>query len=162
MNEMSATIEYIVKGQFHEAILSSRDIPFQDLRAEIILKAYDDSSLAFYGFYVALLLEKESPELHHATAELLSMALNVYPGAYQLAFYHAQRAAALAPQDISFKEFLLFFHNNPEELMSPAQSLIIAQEILRVDPQNETAKQVIANVRKRVAGKSNGAQGDLG
>lgn len=147
--KMAVTIEHILKGQFHEAILLSQDIPFQDLRAEMILKAYDDFNLAFYGFYVALLLEKESPELHHAVAELLSMALNVYPGAYQAAFYHAQRAAALAPQDVSYKEYLLFFHNNPEELMSPAQSLSIAQEILHVDPQNETANQVITNIQKR-------------
>ncbi len=147
MAGVHAVIDQILAGQFQAAIEASGAIPVEELREQLLLRAFDEHHLALYGFYVALLLDRPTAAHHYAAAELLSMALNVYPGAYQMAAYHAQQAAAAAPEELTYKEFLLFLHTNPEGVVSQEESLRIAEEILGIDPDNQAAQQVIAQLR---------------
>lgn len=78
-----------------------------------------------------------------AASELLALALNVLPGTYPTAYWHARRAVALAPRDISYKEHLLSFHNNPDRLMSDEEARRVAQEVLGDDVANAAATQVL-------------------
>ena len=78
-----------------------------------------------------------------ASDVLASGALCQLPGAYQIAWYHARRAVELAPDDIGYREFLLFFYGNPEALLTRAEAVAIAQDLLVRDPGNEAARSVL-------------------
>jgi hypothetical protein len=148
MADVDGIIDQILAGQFAAAIAASAAIPFDQVREQVLLRAFDEHHLALYGFYVALLQEQPTAAHQHAAAELLGMGLNVYPGAYQTAAYHARQAAATAPDEVAYKEFLLFLHQVPDEVVGREESLRIAGEILALDPDNEAARQVLAQPRE--------------
>ena len=119
---IAAVIDALRTGAIDAAIRHAEGIPPDELHEALVVEAFDHRSLACYGVYAGMILADESAELHVSASELLSLALNVYTGAYPLAFFHAQRAVALDPDDISYKEHLLSFHNNPEHLLSPDEA----------------------------------------
>jgi tetratricopeptide (TPR) repeat protein len=138
-----AVIACIRSGDMQSAVRLAAELPLDNLNDAILGEAFDHQSLACYGLYVALLLDEESAARHVAASELLSLALNIFPGAYGMAFFHAVRAVALAPDDVSYKEHLLSFHNNPERLLSPEEAHRVAQEVLDLDPSNDAGQEVL-------------------
>lgn len=140
---VAAVVDRVRSGEIESAVRDAAALPLHELHQAILGEAFDHQSLACYGLYVGLLLDEESAERHVAASELLSLALNVFPGAYQTAFFHARRAVALAPEDVSYKEHLLSFHNNPERLLSPEEARRVAQQVLDLDPSNDAGREVL-------------------
>ncbi|MBT2696635.1 hypothetical protein J7E79_04275 [Bacillus sp. ISL-40] len=133
----------IKKGEFVKAKQLSKTMDLEALTETLFLIAYDDETIAPYGFANYLLFDKETSELHYLASFLLCMGLNHLDGAYQTSFFHAKRAIELAPEDISYKEYLLLFFEMPEPLLSKDEATKIAKEILKVDPENKAALSVI-------------------
>lgn len=138
-----AVIACVRSGDIQSAVRLAAALPLDELNDAILGEAFDHQSMACYGLYVALLLEEGSAARHVAASELLSLALNIFPGAYGMAFFHAVRAVALAPDDVSYKEHLLSFHNHPERLLSPEEARRVAQEVLDLDPANDAGREVL-------------------
>lgn len=136
-------IDHLRSGDITSAVHIAAELDPAEIHEAVLQEAFEHQSLSSYGVYVGLLLGGETAELHVAASEVLSLALNIFPGAYPLAVVHAQRAVALAPDDVSIKEHLLSFHNNPERLLSPAEAGRVAREILAVDPTNEAGLEVL-------------------
>jgi hypothetical protein len=143
-----AVIDCLRSGDIATAVRHAAGLPLEELHDAVLGEAFDHQSLTCYGLYVALLLEEESAERHVAASELLSLALNIFPGAYPTSFFHAVRAVALAPDDVSYKEHLLSFHNNPETLLSPDEARRVAQEVLDLDPSNDASREVLRSADK--------------
>jgi len=101
------------------------------LRDSLFLIAYDNENLIPYRFVNYLLLERETSQLHYLASFLLCMALNHLDGAYQIAFFHATKAAELATNDISYMEYLLFFYEIPDQLLSKKRANDMAIQILK-------------------------------
>ena len=115
--------ELVLAGRFEDAIEMARPMAFEPLANTLQGLAFDSESVTCYGFAAALAGAEETAEHHYLAAELLSASpLNQLPGAYHLAYYHGRRAAALAPDDWSYKEFLLFFHRHPDKVMAEGEA----------------------------------------
>ena len=142
-DEVASVIDCLRTGDIESAVRRAEALPLDPLHQAVLGEAFDHQSVTCYALYVGLLLRGESAERHVAASELLSLALNVLPGAYQTAFFHALRAVALAPDDVSYKEHLLSFHNNPERLLSPEEARRVAQQVLDADPSNEAGREVL-------------------
>lgn len=142
-DEVASVVDCLRTGDIESAVRRAEALPLDPLHQAVLGEAFDHQSVACYALYVGLLLQDESAERHVAASELLSLALNVLPGGYQTAFFHALRAVDLAPDDVSYKEHLLSFHNNPERLLSPDEARRVAQQVLDVDPSNEAGREVL-------------------
>ena len=138
-----AVLECVRSGDIESAVRHAAALSLDEFHDAVLGEAFDHQSLACYRLYVGLLLDGESAERHVAASEMLSLALNIFPGAYATSFFHAVRAVALAPEDISYKEHLLSFHNNPEHLLSPEDARRVAQEVLDLDPSNDAGREVL-------------------
>ncbi|MFT4416290.1 hypothetical protein ACLM5H_20710 [Fredinandcohnia humi] len=139
---MSTLTEAITLGDFAKAKQFAAQYDLKTLEDELFLLAYDEGSIAPYGFVCAMLIEKETSRWHYIASILLSMAINHLDGAYFTAFYHAKRASELSPDDSSYKEALLFYYEIPEQPLSREEALKIATEMLREDPKNKAAKRI--------------------
>lgn len=138
-----AVIDSVRSGDIELAVSRAAALPLDAVHEAVLGEAFDHQSMACYALYVGLLLQEESAERHVAASELLSLALNVFPGAYEAAFFHARRAVTLAPEEVSYKEHLLSFHNNPERLLSPEEVRRVAHDVLARDPSNDAAHAVL-------------------
>lgn len=138
-----AVVEHLRAGELQQALALALAQPLEELHQKVLGEAFDHQSLVCYGLYVGMLAAGESAERHVAASELLALALNIFPGAYQTAVFHARRAIALAPDDASYKEHLLSFHNNPEELLPDDEARRVAEELLALDSSNDAAREVL-------------------
>ncbi|VAW58370.1 hypothetical protein MNBD_GAMMA11-1063 [hydrothermal vent metagenome] len=135
---MKKIINSILQGKFNEVLLEHTDPTFLDKCELILAQAFETGSLCFYGYF-EYLIKKENLAIYHYQASLiLSSALCHYEGAYQLAYFHALEASNIEPVDVSYKEFLLFFYNTPEKLMSVDECQHYINEILKLDAENKT------------------------
>lgn len=133
----------ILLGDFEKAKELATQMDMDSLRDTLFLLAYDNENIATYGFISYVLLEEETSEFHYIASYLFGMALNHLKGAYQTSFHHAKKAAELSPDDMSYKEYLLFFNAIPDKLLGNAEAFEIANEILKHDPNNKAALSVI-------------------
>lgn len=143
---VARVIDSVRSGDIASAIDLARALPLDELHQAVLGEAFDHQSVACYVLYVGLLVDQESAERHVAASELLSLALNIFPGAYGAALFHARRAVTLAPEEVSYKEHLLSFHNNPESLLSAEDVRRVAHEVLGRDPSNEAAHAALRTV----------------
>lgn len=137
----------ILRGDYKSANALASDMDMEILRDTLYLLAYDSGSITPYGFVNDLLLDEETSEIHYTASFLMSMALNHLEGAYKIAFYHANKAAELSPNDMSCQEYLLFFYAIPDKLVSNDEAIKIAKNILERDPKNMTVLSVINETR---------------
>jgi len=136
----------ILLGDFVKAKELASQMDRDSLRDTLFLLAYDNENIATYGFVSYLLLEEETSEFHYIASYLFSMALNHLEGAYQTSFHHAKKAVELSPNDINFKEYLLFFNVNPDKLLGNEEAFNIANEILKNEPNNKATLSVISEI----------------
>lgn len=62
-----------------------------------------------------------------------------YKGAYKSGLFHTRRAIELSPNNLFYKEMLLFFDSIPNNLIS-IRLREVGEFILSRDPNNETVK----------------------
>ncbi|WP_129692463.1 hypothetical protein [Gottfriedia acidiceleris] len=137
----------ILSGDFNRARELASNMDEESVLEALFLIAYEEESIAPYGFANFQLLKEETSENHYMISFILSMALNYLEGAYQTSFHHAKKATELSPNDNSYKEYLLYFNALPERLLSNEEAIEIANSILENDPINITALNVINELR---------------
>jgi hypothetical protein len=59
--------------------------------------------------------------------------------AFNGALFHARRRLELDSDNLRYKEFLLFFHSVPDDLINDEEAMQICLEILEQDPTNKCA-----------------------
>lgn len=134
---------FILIGEFlaaNELINKIGDETLENILFEI---GYGEESICAYAFICFLLLKNETVSYHCLASEILIHAF-VHIGGYAAALYHTKRAIVLAPDDMSLKEMLLFFHNVPEKLVSREEAIQVAREILKKNPDSSHAKTILS------------------
>jgi len=137
--------QLITSGDFQKAIEYIENEDRNILEQVVLELGFDEESISAYSFVCYLINNNETAYYHYLASELLSTALCHLPDAYASALYHAKRAVELSPEDVSLKEHLLLFHDIPEKLISKEEAKAIAQEILKIMPNSEAAKNVLHN-----------------
>jgi tetratricopeptide (TPR) repeat protein len=136
---------FIIAGKFIEVHEELKKINFKELEDFLVELAYETESIAVYSFVSYLILTEENANNHYLASLLLSQPLSHLIGAYQAALYHAKRAIELAPKDTELKEYLLFFYELPDELMSREEAVAIAKEIIKINPKSRPALAILSN-----------------
>lgn len=113
-----------------------------ELEDHILELCYESESMIYYSFVFDMLKSKETSFLHYIASIILSQPLCHIEGAYQAAFYHAKKAVELDDKDIELKEYLLFFNDIPDGLLSDQEAKILAREVMEIKPGSEVAKKV--------------------
>ena len=142
--------EAILSGNFEQAAKLFFSKPFEDVSEEIISCAFDKPSLAFYGFTEYLTNKRKEAIYHYLAAELLITALSHIEGATQIAYAHAKKTMELLPDDLSYKEFFLFFHSNPNISVPEKEMYSVVNEILNKNIHHENANKVKKEIDTRV------------
>ncbi len=124
-------------------------LSFNDLRNNLIEVAFNNKSMVLYSLVCILLTKNETTDLHYLAAEILSLPLCHFEGAYAAALFHTRKAIELDPNDTSLKEFLLFFHGVPDRLITNLEARSIIAEILESDSNNKTAKALLKRLNKK-------------
>ncbi|MFU8646663.1 hypothetical protein ACNA06_04960 [Lysinibacillus sp. RSDA_15] len=104
---------------------------------------YESENILYYSFVFDMLKDKETSFIHYIASIILSQPLCHIEGAYQAAFNHAKKAVELDEGDIELKEYLLFFNDIPDKLLSNQEAKILSEEIINLNPKSEVAKQYI-------------------
>lgn len=110
------------------------------------LIAFDTGNILVYTFIGYLIFENNTAFRHSLAAAIMSSEFCWIEGAYETAFFHARKACELSPNDVGFKEFLLFFHVIPERLLTKEEAIKIATEVLVTKKNSKAAKGIINEV----------------
>ncbi len=145
--EESKLEKYILSGDFYKAKILVKHLTIKKLDEILFKLTYHGKSIAPYGFIWFLINENENAEYHSIASVLLSNGINYLPNAYNLALFHARRAVNLSPKNIGHKQFLLFFYNLPERLISESEALKIAKDVLKKYPDDRIALDVIEKLK---------------
>lgn len=133
----------IISLNFTEAKALVDSLNKVDLENYMLELCYESENIIYYSFVFDMLKSKETSFIHYIASIILSQPLCHIEGAYQAAFYHAKKAVELDEDDIELKEYLLFFNDIPDKLLSNQEAKTLAEEIINLNPKSEVAKQYI-------------------
>lgn len=131
------------KNDYKSAEKIFKELTFREAFECIDRLAFDTKNISLYTFIVSVLLQKETPELHYLASNLMAMPFCFLEGGYAAGLYHARRALELDPDNVDYKEYLLTFYGLPDQLMTKAEALELAKEVLKVYPDSGFALKVI-------------------
>ncbi len=136
-------INCINSGDYHKIEEKINAMEIEEIRDILMDIVYESESIAVYTFLQCLISKKETADLHYLSSEILCMPLSHIIGAYNSALFHARRAVDISPQDVSLKEYLLFFNSIPDKLVNDDEARELAIEILEKNPASEVAKKIL-------------------
>lgn len=146
---MKYFISLILSGQFNAAAKMEKNFSAEDIYENIMEAAYDTESNLFYTYYLNKLIKDENADDHYRASLILSQVLNFVDGTYDLAAYHAKRAMILDDANLKYKEYYLLFYKHPDESLgiSYEEFRLCAQQLLKFEPNNPSAKGVILDIK---------------
>ncbi|MEX3745735.1 MULTISPECIES: hypothetical protein [Lysinibacillus] len=133
----------IISLKFTEAKAQVDGMTKDEFECSILELCYKSENILYYSFVLDLLKSKETAFLHYIASIILSHPLCHLEGAYQAAYYHAKKAVEFDEDDVELKEYLLFFNDIPDKLLSNQEAKTLAEQILSLKPKSEVAKQYI-------------------
>lgn len=133
----------ILDGDFKLAKDIANKMRLEDLESDLMEIAFETDNIATYFFIVNMLNEEESAEIHAIGASILSTAFSQINGSYNLALNHMRKAMQLDPNNITYKEGMLLFYNIPEQLITRTEAIELAGEIIKINPENQHAKDIL-------------------
>lgn len=145
---MKRFISLILNGQFNAAAKMEKNFSAEDIYTNIMEAAYDTESNLFYPYYLNKLIKDEKADDHYRASLILSQVLNFVDGAYDLAVYHAKRAMILDDANLKYKEYYLLVYKHPDVSLeiSYKEFRLCAQQLLKFEPNNLSAKGVLKDV----------------
>ncbi|MFP7416625.1 hypothetical protein [Priestia filamentosa] len=136
MEKLYKCIEY---GDFNEALEIVQNSRIKDVEETLIKAMFETRSMIPYTIVCHLISHNENASLHHMASVMLSQPLCIIPGSYQCSLFHLKQAMRLDPYNIDLKEYFLFFYGNPDKLITIEEAIDMANFILSVDSNNQTA-----------------------
>lgn len=94
-------------------------------------------------FFLYLILENENAKLHEIASALLSFPYAWISRGYSVALNHLRKAIVLSPENMYYKELILFYHDIPDHLLSKEDAIKYAKQVLEVNPLVKVAQDII-------------------
>ncbi len=133
MQEVKNLNELILSGNFEMANKIVSKLSLEVVTKKLLSLSYKEASPIYYSFVLYLIKEDECADNHSIAAQLLSTSLCHLKDAYKYAYWHALRAVEMEPLNVQHKEFLLFFHENPENILFSEKAIETANDIFTGD-----------------------------
>ena len=140
-------LEYIKVGKYQKAKDCIKDMPGERLYYFLVDLGFDTNTIPLYTFVIFLLLENETAEFHYCAAVLIAQCFVYIEGAYSMGLFHARRCVELAPNDPSYKEYLLSFYGITDRLLSKEEAIEIATQLQQQDPGNIAAEHFFQDIK---------------
>ena len=110
--------------------------------------AFDTRDIRAYTFVTELIRREEKWQWQYLASLIMCTGLCQFEGAYFTAYFHALEAIKLAPDEESLREYVLFFHNIPDRVMSKKEAMEQVKVLLSMNPDNVTGLHVLADLQK--------------
>ena len=105
----------------------------------------------FYTCILDMMKQEETAELHDLAFLLLVYPLSDVKGALDSAYYHAEASIKLTDgKEVKSLLQMLLLHAVPEPVISDKKAMEISRQILKLDPSNNVARNVLKDTAKRL------------
>lgn len=124
------------------AEIDFKKVSFLDFRDFIEIEAFGKPDIKYHGFIQFLIANDNKAVYHYWASELLSTALCIFENAYEESYKHLLEAIKEDPCNNDYLAKKLFYFSLPieKQLLTKGEAVGIAKDVLRKNPENETAK----------------------
>ena len=142
MDLFGKMVQLINSGKYDESEKICLNISFSEIKNNFLKLAYDTSNFALYSFAFYMFTKTEDNRWLDLALSLVVGPLCFVEGAYSIGLFHARQ---LVRKSFCVKNLvqLLFFYTIPEKLINRDEALKIAKQVLKLDPCNKVALQII-------------------
>lgn len=142
---------HVLNGEFDAVknLISATD--FLEFEEAYISSAYENESVMYYTCLLYMIKEAETTEIHDLAFLLLVYPLSDVPGAIEAAYYHAESSIDLTKgKEVKSLLQMLLLHALPEPVISDKKAFEVSKQILKLDPSNKVARNVLKDTAKRM------------
>lgn len=138
---------YLSQGKYCEANELLKNLEFSDIKNIIMSIAYDTESIFIYDFILFMLKKSNEKNWIELCIDVMLNPLCFLEGAYSVALFHS-RELLKNERNVLNLERILFFYNIPEKLVDKNEAKSIAQEILKLEPDNFVAHDIVKEINE--------------
>jgi len=144
MDLLEKIIQLINSGKYDESEKICRNLNFTEIRNGFLKIAYDTTNFSLYSFVFYMFTKTEDDRWLDLALSLVIGPLCFVEGAYSIGLFHARQ---LIRKKNCVKNLvqLLFFYTIPEKLINRDEALEIAHQVLKLDPINQVALQIVSS-----------------
>ncbi|EMV8560189.1 hypothetical protein AADD88_000963 [Staphylococcus pseudintermedius] len=142
---------HVLNGEFDAVknLMSATD--FLEFEEAYISSAYENESVMYYTCLLYMIKEAETTEIHDLAFLLLVYPLSDVLGAIEAAYYHAESSIDLTKgKEVKSLLQMLLLHALPEPVISDKKAFEVSKQILKLDPSNKVARNVLKDTAKRM------------
>ena len=142
---------HVLNGEFESVKNLMAATEFLEFEEAFISSAHEQESVLYYTCLLDMIKGNETSEIHDLAFLLLVYPLSDVPGALDAAYYHAEASITLTEgQEVKSLLQMLLLHAIPEPVISDKQAFNTAKQILKLDPNNKVARNVLKETAKRM------------
>ena len=143
--------KHVLSGQFESVRRLMSETDFMEFEEAYISSAHEVESIMFYTCILDMMKHEETPEMHDLAFLLLVYPLSDLEGALDSAYYHAESSINLSDgKEVKSLLQMLLLHAVPEPVISDKEAFDISRKILKIDPNNSVARNVLKETAKRM------------
>ena len=143
--------KHVLNGEFESVYRLMSQTDFMEIEEAYISSAHEVESIMFYTCILDMMKTEETAEMHDLAFLLLVYPLSELQGALDSAYYHAESSIKLTDgKEVKSLLQMLLLHAVPEPVISDKKALEISRQILKLDPTNSVARNVLKETAKRL------------
>lgn len=143
--------KYVLNGDFEALKQLMSESDFMEFEEAYISSAHEVESMMFYTFILDMIKNDETSELHDLAFLLLVYPLSDTKGALDSAYYHAQTSINLTEgKEVKSLLQMLLLYAVPEPVISDSKAMKVAKQILKLDPNNSVARNILKETAKKL------------
>lgn len=134
--------ELLTSARFDEAEILCKDMKAEEVADLMLKSAYETESITVYGFAMYMKERHDKKTWLKIMFDLMINPLCFIEGAYALAAVYARELIEIE-ETVENLEKLLFIYNSPENVISEEEAKRAAVKMLKIEPQNVIAIEVL-------------------
>lgn len=142
---------HVLNGEFESVKRLMSESDFMEFEEHYISSAHEAESVMFYTCILDMIKDGETAEMHDLAFLLLVYPLSDLEGALDSAYYHAEASIKLTEgKEVKSLLQMLLLHAIPESVISDKKAFDISKQILKLDPNNNVARNILKQTAKRM------------
>lgn len=142
---------HVLNGEFESVKRLKSESDFMEFEEHYISSAHEAESVMFYTCILDMIKDGETAEMHDLAFLLLVYPLSDLEGALDSAYYHAEASIKLTEgKEVKSLLQMLLLHAIPEPVISDKKAFDISKQILKLDPNNNVARNILKQTAKRM------------